>query len=190
MRRIVASVLGSAVAVLLTSAAPQPGHTGARRPPTAERGRTPGSRGPAREAPAVPPSSLRHEDLNAIRKAATYVREQKQTGRPGEPAGCCYDWNIELAILLRLQGYPAQFVRGVFRTDDRQPTEGVHYYIRLGDYVVDITADQFNGLLDDVNDHGPITITSDASRYLDLEDETDEVPSERRGYVASWPYAP
>ena len=60
----------------------------------------------------------------------------------GNSGGMCYDASLE--ILARI-GWPTKIIRGWFQTDER---EMFHYWIEIGKNILDVTADQFNYLLE------------------------------------------
>lgn len=118
-------------------------------------------------------------DRAAVREACTAFRAalQKTTPRPvglkDFPDGACGDTSELLADFLRFSGFGNPvFVSG--RNGDHTST---HAWLELGDLIVDITADQF----DDVDDQ--IIVTTDRTWY---EARFPSVISHRPAGLAHW----
>jgi hypothetical protein len=73
-------------------------------------------------------------------KARKYI--ERKYGNP--PHGGCLEASKHLARLLRKRGVQAKIVRGEFFERERA-NSWPHWWVRTGELLVDVTADQFDG---------------------------------------------
>jgi hypothetical protein len=90
-----------------------------------------------------------NEEKARILEVATELRQCL-----GCAYGCCDDASVLLAAMLRKAGLKPRLVKGMFHTDLREMLRGLseeltdlHWWVECSGYLVDITADQFNGEL-------------------------------------------
>jgi hypothetical protein len=109
-------------------------------------------------------------DIKKIRQVAEALREEWFSDEDSDgPTGMCLTASEELATRLRRIGYPARVVMGRLEIDfpnwehytewdpadfnsEEEMNEAMHtplhYWVEIGDLIIDITADQFNDELD------------------------------------------
>lgn len=98
-------------------------------------------------------------DLNEIAQKAKDVREETIRLR-GRIPGQCRLCAARLAVELRKIGYPAMIAKGTFTLDRPDPDADypseehetgkvTHYWVEIGDLLIDATADQFSEEVDE-----------------------------------------
>jgi hypothetical protein len=93
------------------------------------------------------------ELLATLQKVAERVRQEEVTF--GDASGLCHHCSKMLFDFLMAEGVPCGFIEGVFHSDE---DAWRHYWIEVGDYIIDVTADQFNRYLPEETPMPPILI--------------------------------